>query len=80
MVSDATSYDVGFGDADGFDFWGFSFLCDNWMIMVGVEMVCIEFSRSLIFSLWIGVVVRTRTLRTCLVGEEITRHVWYLIF
>jgi hypothetical protein len=52
MVSDATSYDVGFGDADGFDFWGFFFLCDNWMIMVGVEMVCLEFSRSLIFFLF----------------------------
>jgi hypothetical protein len=25
MVSDPGSYDVGFGDADGFDFWGFFF-------------------------------------------------------
>jgi len=30
MVSDAASYDVGFGDADGFNFWGFFFLRDNW--------------------------------------------------
>jgi len=25
MVSDPGSYDVGFGDADEFDFWGFFF-------------------------------------------------------
>jgi len=25
MVSDPGSYDVGFGDADGFDFWEFFF-------------------------------------------------------
>jgi len=42
MVSDAASYDVGFGDANGFDFLGFFFLYDNGMVMVGVEMVGLE--------------------------------------
>jgi len=55
MVSDAASYDVGFDDADGFDFWGFFFfLRDNRIVMVGVEMVGLESSNPCFLDLFVS--------------------------